>query len=273
MKNSKALKIIIVLFFPVFLFQLCNPPSSDNSTKATTNMEAPGLNLICQKETSSKEGIPSHSVHLDFNGKKYKLANILACESFDKNSYTQHQMPQNTMQAIGGWWAGAGEYFYLNQNPDGSYSVNYGQMYEGKETKLYDYTELIRIKKDASNNWSAHPKHDIKNLTGVYTLGGHHNSWMLIVKPSGDGINATYHAIEGMLPTIDFLKNNPIPGEGKKLKKFDVDLSDMVIDSDLGGGQLEIIFGRERITLFDIPSHQEDQLRITKDPSLAFLIE
>ena len=146
-------------------------------------------------------------------------------------------------------------------------------MYEEKETKLYDYTELIRIKNDGKGNWSAHPKHDVKSLAGVYTLGGHDSSWMLVVKPKGEGVEAIYHAIDGMLPPANFLKDNPIPGEGQVLKNFDVDLSDMVIESDIGGGQLEIIFGRERITFFEVKSHQEDVLRVTKDPSLAFLVE
>jgi hypothetical protein len=46
----------------------------------------------------------------------------------------------------------------------------------------------------------------------------------------------------------------------------------MTINSDLGQGQLENIFERERITFFEIASHQEDVLRLTKDKTLEFLL-
>lgn len=264
------MRVPFLLLLTFILVQGCTSNSS-NQQSNSTKTPPPSLKLICQKETSKVEGIPAHSVHLMFNDEKIRLANIQACESFDKSSYAQYQMPKDAIEAVGGWWAGAGEYLYLNKNVDDSYSVNYGQMYEGKETQKYDYTELIRIKKDDAGKYAAHPKHQLKDLVGVYTLGGHDNSWMLVVKPKGESVEATYYALDGMMPPMDHFKEKGIPGEGQVLKNFDVDFSDMVINSDIGEGQLEVIFGRERITFFNIKSHQEDMLRVTKDESLAFL--
>ncbi len=263
------MKSSIYFFLTFLLFTSC---SSENTTTSKSST-APNLSLVCQKETSKMEGIPAHSVHLVFNDKKIKLADIQSCETFPKEDFANYDIPKNAMQAIGGWWAGAGEYFYLHKKSDDSYIVKYGQMYEEKETKLYDYTELIRIKKNEAGEFIAIPKHELKSLVGVYTLGGHDNSWLLKVNAKGDGLEATYYALNEMLPPASFLKENKIPAEGKVLSNFDIDFSDMVIESDLGTGQLETIFGRERITFFNIKSHQEDMLRLTKDEAYGFLVE
>jgi len=253
------MKYFYLLFASTLILFACG-----NETESKDNSKEPSLSLICQVKKSKMADIPAHSVHLMMDGKKIKLGNILACETFSKTDYKNYEMPNSTLEACGGWWAGAGEYFYLDKKSDGSYSVNYGQMYEEKETKKYDYTELIRIKKDDAGNYIAHPKHQLQDLVGVYSLGGHDTSWILEINPKGtDQVEAIYYEIDGMLPPADFLKNNKLQN-GQVLKNFDVDFSDMVIESNLGTGQLEIIFGRERITFFDIKSHQEDMLRLTK---------
>lgn len=256
-------RILIICF--AFSLWSCEAEKSKEIT--------PKLSLVCQVEPSNVEGIPAHSVHLMFNEKKIKLANILACETFQAENFEQHQMPRNTMDAVGGWWAGAGEYFYLYKKSDNSYAVNYGQMYEEKETGKYDYTELIAIKKNDAGQYEAYPKYKLQDLAGVYTLGGHDTSWMLMIQPNDEGISTTYYVIDGMLPPPDFLKKNKLDTEGKQLGKFEVDFSDMVIESDIGTGQLEIIFGRERITFFEVKSHLEDMLRLTKDDAYRFLVE
>ncbi|MFK8006122.1 MAG: hypothetical protein AB8H03_07120 [Saprospiraceae bacterium] len=268
------MKNLITLLCFCFFLCACNSTSSNNEEDKNLSSEPPKLSLVCQPETSTIEGAPAHSVHLMFNEEKIKLADILACETFKKENYAQYQMPTDALEACGGWWAGAGEYFYLYQKTNGTYAVNYGQMYEEKETGKYDYTELIQIKKNKNGNYDAFPKHELSELVGVYTLGGHDNSWMLIIKPDSAKLAVTYHVIEGMLPPAADSKNSDFKiGEGKTLKNFQVDFSDMTINSDLGQGQLESIFERERITFFGIPSHQEDVLRLTKNKAFDFLLK
>ena len=264
---------LITLCF-LLILQACTSDSGEKKTNPKNDENAPKLSLVCQSEASSMEGTPAHSVHLMFNDEKIKLADILACETFNKEDYSKYQMPANALDACGGWSAGGGEYFYLYQKTNGNYAVNYGQMYEEKETGKYDYTELIQIKKDDKGNYAAFPKHQLKELTGVYTLGGHDQSWMLILKSNGQKIEATYHTINGMLPPADVLKNGKVElGDGQVLENFSVDFSDMVIESDIGKGQLENIFRRERITFFGIPSHLEDFLRVTKNAEYDFLVK
>jgi hypothetical protein len=268
------MKNLLIFLCLCFLLSACESDSMKEDRERNLSSEPPKLSLVYQPETSTMEGAPAHSVHLMFNEEKIKLADVLACETFKKESYAQYQMPTNTIEACGGWWAGGGEYFYLYQKTNGNYAVNYGQMYEEKVTGKYDYTELIQIKKNENGNYAAFPKHELNELVGVYTLTGHDNSWMLIIKPDSAKLAVTYHVIDGMLPPSDVFKSGELKlMEGKTLKDFNVDFSDMTINSDLGQGQLESIFERERITFFGIPSHQEDVLRLTKDKSFDFLLK
>ena len=268
------MKKIIFLLFTFFFFQACNSENNRPSTALSAPTITSSLSLVCQETAPKSDGTPTYSVYLLLDGKKTKLANILACETFTKEDYKKYQMPKNTLDACGGWSADAGEYFYIDKKTDGSYAVNYGQMYKQKVTKKYDYSELMRIKKDADGKYTAYPKHQLKDLAGVYTLEGNKTSWMLIIRAKGEAIETTYYTFNGKLPTPDAMKKNNLSVASLQiLKSFDVDFSDMVIESDLGMGQLEIIFGRERITFFNIKSHLEDMLRVTKNDAYSFLIE
>ena len=267
------MKKSLFLLFTFFLLQSCNSENNRPSPEQNNPATMPSLSLVCEEISPQIDPTLTHVVNLLLDGKKIKLAKTPACETFKKEDYKKYQMPKNAIDACGGWAADAGEYFYIDKNTDGSYSVNYGQMYKQKITKKYDYTELVRIKKDASGKYIAYPKHQLKDLAGVYTLEGNKTSWMLIIRPDGEDIKTTYYTFEGKLPTPDDMKKNNISiASTQILKNFEVDFSDMIIESDIGMGQLETIFGRKRITFFNIKSHLEDMLRVTKNDAYDFLI-
>ncbi len=243
--------------FLVFTFLFSFFSCQNNSP---TSVKAPQLSLVCEVGDSNSNEIPFNKVSVVLNGKKHQLANILACEKFSKKDYKNYEIPANAIDACGGWWAGAGEYFYIEKKTSGRYAIMYGQMYEEKETGKYDYTQLAQVKKD-KEEFIYLPKYQKKDLIGVYTLEGNKTSWMLVIRPKGENdIQANYYEIKGKLPAVNKMLENP-----KILQQFDIDFSDMVISSDLGIGQYEALFERERITFFNIKSHQEDVLRLTKD--------
>jgi len=255
-----------------YFLLLCVLFSCQNETPPIE--ESLQLSLICEASKTNSEDMPSNKVYLVLDGSKHHLANILACEKFNKEEAKKYKIPSDAIDACGGWWAGAGEYFYLQKKKDGRYVVMYGQMYEEKETGKYDYTQLAEIKKGDSGKFTFFPKHKKKDLIGVYTLGGHDYSWMLIIKPTtNDGIQCLYHEIEGMLPPVKYMLENEAEFKPQYLKTFNIDFSDMVISSDLGEGQYEALFERQRITFFNKKSHQEDVLRLTKDNAYQELIK
>ena len=257
-------QIFIILCFISFF-------SCQNDSSSSSSDDLPQLNFVCKTNPDHSDDIPSNSVSLNLNGKNFHLANILTCEKFAKKDFQNHDIPAKAIDACGGWWAGSGEYFYIEKKPSGRYAIMYGQMYEEKETGKYDYTQLAEVKKNDYNQFAFFPKHKKQDLVGVYTLSGHQNSWVLTIQPKGDEIQAKYYEVEGNLPSVDvLLQNLPQP---QVLKQFDIDFSDMVVNSDLGLGQYEAIFERQRFTFFDKKSHQEDVLRLTKDDSYKKLLD
>ena len=252
------LKQFLFLTFLLCFISCQNNNSNPNTSPPTAE---PKLSFICQVSKSNTEDVPSNNVFLVLDGKQYHLANILACEKFAKENYKNYEIPAHAIDACGGWWAGVGEYFYIEKKPSDRYAIMYGQMYEEKETGKYDYTQLAQVKKDATGVYTFIPKHQKSDIKGVYTLEGNDKSWMLVLESKGvDDIKAKYYEIKGKLPNANKLLENP-----QTLKQFDIDFSDMVISSDLGDGQYEALFERERITFFNIKSHQEDVLRLTKN--------
>ena len=107
---------------------------------------------------------------------------------------------------------------------------------------------------------------NMNDLVGTYTLGGHHESWILDISKKGNNYEVNYFVLDGMLAFIaHVIKDTPT----KKLKKFDVDFKTMTFDSDLGKGKIQMASGDYlQITFFDIESHIDDQLVLNYQHSI-----
>jgi hypothetical protein len=67
------------------------------------------------KELAEKNDIPYCGVYLSVNGKPnlIKSFNSASCNVFEKSEYAEKGIPATAIDAGGGWYAGAGSYFYL----------------------------------------------------------------------------------------------------------------------------------------------------------------
>ncbi len=97
-----------IFFGSIALFVACNAPSSPKTA-------APSIvQLTCDDLGSDPDTDTPHSaVSLLVDGKKTPIDTINGCSSIDKAEYTQKQIPADAVAACGGWWAGAGDYFYV----------------------------------------------------------------------------------------------------------------------------------------------------------------
>ncbi len=118
------------------------------------------------------------------------------------------------------------------------------------ESSCYDYNQTRTKKKN------------LRDLVGTYTLGGHDQSWVVIVLPKGNQLEVNYYSIEGMLPP----EINRISSyfEPYVLEKFEVNTTDWTIDTDIGTAGYSIVNGSETLTFFNIESHIDNQLVLTK---------
>ncbi|MEZ4959498.1 MAG: hypothetical protein R2830_06765 [Saprospiraceae bacterium] len=107
------------------------------------------IKFICQpaEEPNADTGAPQNEVFVKMGDSRVKVADILACESITKDLYEQYQIPANAIDAAGGWWAGAGDYFYVIEE-NGNYVVKQGQMFEEQEDNSYNYKAILTFSKD-----------------------------------------------------------------------------------------------------------------------------
>ena len=145
------MRLTLILFiFSAFLFA-CNSDtgtSDQAQSEETSNMENAGehpVPFFVIESYQDSLGNPKSTVNLNVSNKKLKIADVMACEKIEPKDYERYQIPKEAIDACGGWWAGAGDYFYLISNGDDNYTVMQGEMHEEKETNNYDYKMVMNL--------------------------------------------------------------------------------------------------------------------------------
>lgn len=147
--------LLAVLVVTAFAFG-CNSDTPDNQGAENTTSEAPKaqavdpatIKFICETaETPNDQAdAPHHEVYLQMGNSKVKVADILNCENLGKDAYEQNQIPPKAIDAIGGWWAGAGDYLYIIEE-DGKYVVKKGAIAEESENNDFGYKTIMTFSK------------------------------------------------------------------------------------------------------------------------------
>lgn len=123
------MRLLFLSMLFVFAFIQCKheaPPSSDQQANTDEPVvadrgldEAPAealkiLTFICQTVMDEYEN-PHSQVFIQINNSRVKIADISACDIINGDAFAQYEIPSNALAACGGWWAGAGDYFYAIQ--------------------------------------------------------------------------------------------------------------------------------------------------------------
>lgn len=143
--------INILFFFVLSSFLACNNPNTSQEeaeqtdTTATSQTEekpsplkAVEASLSCRDISTEDSVYPQFEVNLDVNGQNMVLDTINACGVFTRQDYEQYEIPPTALTACGGWYAGAGDYFYLVRDQD-RLMVMQGWQDEGQEDEGYHY--------------------------------------------------------------------------------------------------------------------------------------
>jgi hypothetical protein len=105
------------------------------------------INLSCRELESMDEGdgVPLYEVSLVINGKETPVDSATACGNIGSDMYDQYKIPANAQHAVGGWFAGGGDYYYLRVEGTDAI-VMYGWADEGAEPGTeYQYQEIKRV--------------------------------------------------------------------------------------------------------------------------------
>ena len=151
MKQKAITKILAILCITVFLFgctnkkgkakEATNPadttkPASNDTAVTTTS----GVKLVCNDLGEDSLGTPRFDVMLSVDGKETKIKTINACKDIAKTEYKTYEIPDDAISACGGWWAGAGDYYYITMK-DGKPLVFEGWQDESQKEKGYHWKE------------------------------------------------------------------------------------------------------------------------------------
>ena len=145
LKNS-----LLALFGALFLLAACQndprtPPNDGSAETSEKNkLTTADVRLVCEaaEDPNQEAGYPQNEVFLYLAESKVKVADILACEEIDKADFASHQIPENAIIAVGGWWAGAGDYLYVVQEGD-NFVVKKGEIFEEQEDNSYNYKTVM----------------------------------------------------------------------------------------------------------------------------------
>lgn len=117
----------------LFLTVACSSETKTGETSASKTEETTGTNEtdVPAEEAPIEEVAPPKSVKLSgkflsedeygsshyqviltVDGKKEIIDTVMACDKIPASNFAQYDIPKTALSACGGWWAGAGDYFY-----------------------------------------------------------------------------------------------------------------------------------------------------------------
>ena len=133
MKKYTLLFVAISTFFAA-----CN--NTPSSTK-TAGDAAQKVELRCEDLGTDKMDIPHNRVVLLVNNVRTVIDSAQGCGIIDKVDYKDKQIPAEAVAACGGWFAGAGDYFYAIEK-NGKIVVFKGWQAEEQEDEGFHWEEV-----------------------------------------------------------------------------------------------------------------------------------
>jgi len=109
---------------------------SEPPVAATSNVK-----LICKELGEDSLGIPHFDVLLSAEGKETIIKNINGCSDITKSDYKRYEIPDSAIAACGGWYAGAGDYYYVVMQ-NGKPLVFEGWQDESQQEKGYHWKQI-----------------------------------------------------------------------------------------------------------------------------------
>lgn len=140
----------IILFVSAgFIIACGNNKDSKSAGAADTSQQKVPLkdtltnqppSFSCEVLPEDSMGIPHSILYLLDGGKKITIDTIYSCGEIARAEYAEKNIPADALMALGGWWAGSGDYFYLVMR-EGKPVVYAGWQDEGQTDEGYHWEE------------------------------------------------------------------------------------------------------------------------------------
>lgn len=112
-----------ILFAFAGIIVSCGSNTSNKTSSNSDTIKKPGITpdtltakspmLDCQVLPEDSMGVPHSILYLYNAGKKITVDTIYSCVEIERSEYKSHKIPADAIIALGGWWAGSGDYYYL----------------------------------------------------------------------------------------------------------------------------------------------------------------
>lgn len=119
-------------------------PAKDTTQPVTEKPvvnEPATVRLVCRDRGTDSLGTPHNDVYLLVGGTETKVKSVNACAEIVAADYARHEIPAEAVAACGGWWAGAGDYYYVVMK-EGKPVVFEGWQDEGQKDKGFHWKEF-----------------------------------------------------------------------------------------------------------------------------------
>ncbi|PWL27689.1 MAG: hypothetical protein DCO96_10310 [Fluviicola sp. XM-24bin1] len=88
--------------------------------------------LVCRDKGEDEFEIPHYDVYVEYDSTSHKVGECNACAPLDLQDYHDYDIPKEALAAVGGWFAGAGDYYYVMKTEDDGIRVYAGWQDEGQ---------------------------------------------------------------------------------------------------------------------------------------------
>jgi len=107
------MKKLLFLFCAAIFFGSCVSDSQEQSSTVPDTTGGKTVTLFCEPDGSSDPETESkNTVFMLYGDSKVKLGEVAVCDIIPKENWEELAIPADAEVACGGWWAGAGDYFY-----------------------------------------------------------------------------------------------------------------------------------------------------------------
>ncbi len=188
MNHRTIFPIFFLLTATVFL-SACGPaPAAEESTENDLVVQ-----LRCE-EVGEDFDLRHYAIYTILDDSKVKLAEIHACDTLLPAQYAERGIPEEALTAVGGWYAGFGDYVYAIEEEDGV-TFYLGGIGEGQEEPIYS-----ALAKYIDGQFQIlRPLHEA-DLAGYYTHATADSAFVLFVGMQGDELSGKLFGREGQLP-------------------------------------------------------------------------
>jgi hypothetical protein len=191
-KTMRHIQLLSLLTLLVLNFYACAPDTGPD--------EMPDARLLCETR-EGEMGIPESEVYTIIDDQKIKIANISACDSIPREQYVDYDIPDSALAAVGGWYAGAGDYLYIVREAD-QLAYYQGWQDEMQEDEGFHYT---RIGTYQSGGFELQLPPKREELVGTYTASKETGSHILFIGMHGDTLIGEHFEMDGILPPLNQL--------------------------------------------------------------------